>query len=139
MKHQVQQPPPQKMPEQKPLRALPYLAGAIQLVRNFQEFGFRFRADVAAVPFQGDAVDHHETEADGESRGSGPLGFPCPDSGNSVPMTQTLSAHSGKKRAPEWPEASTRLTCFRYELILRRHNSVILGGEPKTRSEEFEP
>lgn len=66
-------------------------------------------ADVAAVPFQGNAVDHHETEAEGASGQSGPLGFPCPDSGSSAPMTQKLRGHSVKKPIPERPEASTNL------------------------------
>lgn len=64
------------MPEQKllSLQRLSYLAGAVQFARNFDELGFRFRADVAAIPFQGDAVDHHKAEAEGAGGESGPLG-----------------------------------------------------------------
>lgn len=70
---------PQKMTEQKHLciQMLSYLSGAIQFVRNFDNFSFCFRAKVAAVPFQGNTVDHHKTETEGGGRESGPLGFPC--------------------------------------------------------------
>lgn len=41
-----------------------YLSGAIQFTRKLSEFSFRFRADATTIPFHGDAVDHHKTEAD---------------------------------------------------------------------------
>lgn len=59
------------MPERKapvPTEMISYLSGAIQFVRNFDELGFCFRTNVAAVPFQRDTVDHHKTEADGSKQ-----------------------------------------------------------------------
>lgn len=53
------------------LQVLSYLSGAVQLVRNVHELSLCFRANVAAIPFQGDAVDHHKAEAEGASGESG--------------------------------------------------------------------
>lgn len=50
------------------IQMISYLSGAIQFVRNFNEFSFCFRANVAAVPFQCNAVDHHKTEEDGSKQ-----------------------------------------------------------------------
>ena len=46
------------------IQMISYLSGAIQFVRNFHEFSFCFRANVAAIPFQCNTVDHHKTKAD---------------------------------------------------------------------------
>lgn len=63
----MQGPSPQKIPEREHLyiQMPSYLSGAVQFVRNLDEFPFRLRAEVAAVPFQGHTVDQHETEAEG--------------------------------------------------------------------------
>lgn len=44
-------------------------------MRNVHELSFCFRADVAAIPFQGDAVDHHKAEAEGARDSQGFLGI----------------------------------------------------------------
>lgn len=55
-------------------QVLSYLSGAVQPVRNVHELSLRFRANAAAIPFQGHAVDHHKAEAEGASRESGAPG-----------------------------------------------------------------
>ena len=82
------------------VRRISYLSGAIQFVRNFDEFSFRFRADVAAVPFQCDTVDHHKAEADG-SKSQGHWASRGSSARNIVPVEQKLSIHSRKKYGPE--------------------------------------
>ena len=66
-----------------------YLPGAVQPVRDFQELSLCSRADVTAVPFQCDAVNHHETEA----RAGDQHGPPVQSAGDCVPGTQKLHTH----------------------------------------------
>lgn len=92
---------------------MPYLPRAVEAVRDFQELSLFPRAYGAAVPFQGHAVDHHETE---ERAGDQSPGRPH------CPLTTEFPGHRSytpRRGPPCTARLHSATPCLQVQMTLR--------------------